>query len=47
MINPIRIGEQLKENYIKYIDTGIPLSNNYYSSKLSKNILEKKTFQIL
>ena len=36
MINPIRIGEQLKENYIKYIDTGIPLSNNYYSEERKK-----------
>ena len=30
MVNPILIGEKLKESYLNYIDTGIPLSKKYY-----------------
>ena len=30
MINPVKIGHELKETYLKYLDSGIPLSNQKY-----------------
>lgn len=30
MINPVKIGRDLKETYLKYLDSGIPLSNPKY-----------------
>lgn len=33
MINPIAIKNQLLQNYISYIDTGLPLSSEYYRKR--------------
>ena len=36
MINPIRIGRTLKEIYLKYLDTSIPLREKYYIDERRK-----------
>lgn len=40
MINPIQIGKELKENYLQYIETGLPLNGEYYELE-RKNLLSQ------
>lgn len=45
MINPIRIGYKLKENYLRYINTGIPL--RYRSAREERELLFQEPAAIM
>ena len=36
MVNPIKIGRSLKETYLRYLDTGIPLAGDFYIKERRK-----------
>lgn len=45
MINPIRIGHKLKDNYLRYINTGIPL--RYRSAREERERLFREPAAIM